>query len=98
VLVLGKHFNVRVQVQKDARLVIEGPYSYIRHPSYTGMLLILVGLGLSIGTWLGALIALAATLIAHEYRIRIEEDVLQKAFGPDYEDYKKRTWKLFPGF
>jgi len=98
VIVLGKHFNVRVQVHEKARLVMEGPYHYIRHPAYTGTLLIFIGIGLSIGTWLGAIVALAIAWIAHGYRIRIEEVALREAFGADFEVYKRRTWKLFPGF
>jgi protein-S-isoprenylcysteine O-methyltransferase Ste14 len=40
---LGKHFNVRVQVRKEAKLVTWSPYRYIRHPSYTGTLLSITG-------------------------------------------------------
>ena len=98
VFVLGKHFTVRVQVREKAELVTQGPYNYIRHPSYTGSLLILTGASLAIGTWIGAIIALAVNLIAYRYRIRVEEEALKKAFGSDYEEYRKRTWKLFPGF
>lgn len=98
VFVLGKHFTVRVQVREKAILVTQGPYNYIRHPSYAGSLLIFAGISLAIGTWVGAAFALAANLIAYNYRIRVEEDALQAAFGSDYEEYKKRTWKLFPGF
>jgi protein-S-isoprenylcysteine O-methyltransferase Ste14 len=98
VSVLGKHFTVRVQVHEKARLVTQGPYKYIRHPSYTGSLLILAGLSLAVGTWLGAIFALVVSWIAHVYRIRVEEEALQEAFGSDYGEYKKRTWKLFPGF
>lgn len=97
VTVLGKHFTVRVQVREKAKLVTQGPYNYIRHPSYTGSLLIFIGLSLAVGSWLGTLLALAVNLIAYKYRIRVEEEALQEAFGSDYEEYKKRTWKLFPG-
>lgn len=49
--VLGKHFTVRVQVSEKAKLVTQGPYMYIRHPSYTGILLTFIGIPLAIGTW-----------------------------------------------
>jgi len=96
--VLGKHFTVRVQVNEKAKLVTQGPYKYIRHPSYTGILLTFAGIPLAIGTWFGAIVAITAKWIAIQYRIRIEEEALQEAFGSEYEEYKKRTWKLFPGF
>jgi protein-S-isoprenylcysteine O-methyltransferase Ste14 len=96
--VLGKYFTVRVQVSDKAKLVTQGPYKYIRHPSYTGGFLTFVGIPLAIGIWTGALIAIIVSMIAYQYRIDIEEEALQEAFGSEYEEYKKRTWKLFPGF
>ena len=95
---LGKHFNVRVQVSEEANLVTKGPYKNIRHPAYTGILLTFLGIPLAIGSWLGVVIALILKLSAIEYRIRVEEDALEEAFGSQYEEYKKRTWKLFPGY
>jgi len=98
VFILGKHFTVRVQVREKAKLITQGPYNYIRHPSYTGSLLILTGASLAVGTWPGAIFALTANLIAYRYRIQVEEKALQEAFGSDYEEYRRRTWKLFPGY
>src|SRR5271157_4063753 len=62
VLVLGRHFTVRVQVREKARLVTEGPYNYVRHPAYTGSLLTYAGLSLSIGSWLGVIFVLTVCL------------------------------------
>lgn len=95
---LGKHFTVRVQVREKAKLITQGPYNCIRHPAYTGSFLIFTGISLAVGTWIGAIFAIAINLIAYRYRIRVEEEALLDAFGSDYEEYKKRTWKLFPGF
>jgi protein-S-isoprenylcysteine O-methyltransferase Ste14 len=53
---------------------------------------------LAIGTWLGAFVALTAIWIAIRYRIRVEEEALLEAFGSEYEEYKRRTWKVFPGY
>jgi Putative protein-S-isoprenylcysteine methyltransferase len=96
--VLGKHFTGQVQVRKNAKLVTNGPYSYIRHPSYTGGMLSLIGITLAVGTWFGALIAFILSLIAFQYRIHIEEEALQEVFGSEYEEYRNKTYKLFPGF
>jgi len=98
IYVLGRHFTVRVQVREKASLIIHGPYSRIRHPSYTGTLLTILGIAIAVGTWFGAFFALALKLIAYRYRINVEEQALQEAFGPEWDDYKKRTWKLIPGF
>jgi len=96
--ILGRHFTVRVQVRENAKLITQGPYKYIRHPSYTGGILTFAGIPIAIGTWLGALIVLIIKLIVIQYRIHVEEKALQAAFGSEYEEYKKKTWKLFPGF
>jgi protein-S-isoprenylcysteine O-methyltransferase Ste14 len=97
-LCFGLNFTVKVQVRKKAKLVTQGPYRYIRHPSYTGSLLSFTAIPLTIGTWSGAILVLVLSWIVHQYRIRVEEEALQAAFGSEYEEYKKRTWKLFPGF
>jgi protein-S-isoprenylcysteine O-methyltransferase Ste14 len=57
----------------------------------------MIGISLAVGTWFGALFAFTLTLISHIHRINIEEKALQEAFGPEWDDYKKRTWKLIPG-
>lgn len=98
IYVLGKHFTVRVQVRKEANLVTWGPYRYVRHPSYTGTLLAVIGIAIAVGTWFGALFALALKLVAYRYRINVEEEALQQAFGSEWDDYKRKTWKLIPGF
>jgi len=96
VLVLGKHFTVRVQTDNTYAMVTSGPYHYIRHPSYTGSLLALTGIALAVGTWFGAILVILISLIAYEYRIRVEEAALLRTFGPEYEHYKARTGKLLP--
>ena len=53
---------------------------------------------LAIGTWSGALVDVIVSMIAYQYRIRIEEEALKEAFGSEYDEYKKGTRKLFPGF
>lgn len=95
--VLGKHFTVRIQVREKAELVTDGPYNYVRHPSYTGGLLIFAGIFLAIGSWPGLIFGLIVCLVAYGYRIGVEEKALRNAFGTEYDQYSKRTWKLFPG-
>jgi protein-S-isoprenylcysteine O-methyltransferase len=62
------------------------------------MVVVYTGIGLAIGTWLGAAVALALMLGATMYRISVEEEVLIAAFGQEYCDYIRRTWRLFPGW
>ena len=96
IFVLGKYFSTSVRLLSDHKIVTTGPYRYIRHPAYTGSLLILLGLGLASRTWGGTLIILAMFGIAFGYRIIIEEKMLTEQFGQDYGEYGKRTKRLIP--
>ena len=98
ILRLGRFFSRTVQIEPGHRLVTDGPYRRLRHPVYTGMVLVYAGIGLALGTWLGAAVALALMLAATMYRISVEEEVLIAAFGQEYCDYIRRTWRLFPGW
>jgi protein-S-isoprenylcysteine O-methyltransferase Ste14 len=98
ILRLGRFFARTVQIEPGHRLVTAGPYRRLRHPAYTGMVLVYAGVGLALGTWLGAAVALALMVGATMYRISVEEEVLIAAFGQEYCDYIRRTWRLFPGW
>ena len=89
---LGKLFTAQVIVQHDQEIVQRGPYQYMRHPSYTGFLLIISGFGLMIGSWLSMLLltlSLGATLL---YRISVEEQALLQQC-PTYKSYMQNTTK-----
>ncbi len=96
VVVLGKSFRTTVEVDPGQPVVDRGPYRFVRHPAYTGMLLISVGVGLAFGNWpsLAALVLLplAATL----RRITVEEAALAEILGPPYLAYQQRTKRLVP--
>ena len=94
---LGKGFTVKVHAQKKGKLVTEGIYEHIRHPSYTGVFLVFTGLPLAMGTWLGAIIILAVTTIVYVYRMNVEEKALIEAYGKKYKEYMKKTKRLIPG-
>ena len=96
ILVLGRFFSTTVRVLTDHRIVTNGPYRFIRHPSYTGALLTLVGLGLGSRTWAGTLIILVLGGLVYNYRISVEEKVLRAEFGQEYVDYAKKTKRLIP--
>jgi protein-S-isoprenylcysteine O-methyltransferase Ste14 len=95
---LGRFFSRVVQIENGHQLITNGPYRYLRHPAYTGMLMIFFGFLLGIGTWLGALLGLILIGASVLYRINIEEKVLAENFGNEYRAYIKRTWRIFPGF
>jgi len=96
ILTLGRFFTVDVAIHSDHRLVTAGPYRWLRHPSYTGVLLAFAGVGLGFGS----LPALAALLVpsgaALALRIRVEERALAQRFGEAWHAHARRTWRLLP--
>jgi protein-S-isoprenylcysteine O-methyltransferase len=98
ILKLGRYFSRVVEIETTHRLITSGPYRWLRHPAYTGMLIVDLGFGLAIGTWPGALLMLVLPSVATLYRIRVEEKILLQAFGDEYRSYMQHTWRLFPGW
>lgn len=96
IAVLGRFFSGAVGVQAGQKVVDKGPYRLVRHPSYTGALLILVGLGLALQSW-GAILAIVSLFgVAFSYRMSVEEKVLISQLGDEYIQYTKRTKRLIP--
>jgi protein-S-isoprenylcysteine O-methyltransferase Ste14 len=94
--VLGKFFTFDVAIQSGHNLIEAGPYRYIRHPSYSGALLTLLGFGLALGNWAGLAASLSCLGLAYAYRIPLEEAALAAALGEPYKQYVNRTWRLVP--
>jgi protein-S-isoprenylcysteine O-methyltransferase Ste14 len=95
---LGRFFSRILQIEKGHQLITTGPYRWIRHPAYTGMIVVYVGMVMALGTWLGALLTFAIVTGGLLYRIHVEEQALLSAFGAEYRDSMKQTWLLFPGW
>jgi protein-S-isoprenylcysteine O-methyltransferase Ste14 len=93
---LGRYFTFEVAVHTDQPVIETGPYRYIRHPSYSGALITVAGLGLALGNWAGLIVLLGCMLAAYSYRIPIEESALVAVLGAPYEKYMRRTFRLIP--
>ena len=94
--VLGSFFSGTVGVQEGQKVVDKGPYRLVRHPSYTGGLLIFAGMGLALQSWGAILLIVLIFGLAFGYRIYVEEKVLVSEFGEEYVEYTKRTKRLIP--
>ena len=94
--ILGRFFSTTVRIVTDHRMVTNGPYHFIRHPSYSGALLTFVGLGLASRTWGGTFLIVALFGLVYGYRIDVEEKALKTEFGQAYIDYVKKTKRLIP--
>lgn len=78
------------------KLVIRGPYSLVRNPMITGVLGILLGESVLLGSFVLGLWAAVVFSINHLYFIRSEEPSLKRRFGSNYEEYMKRTPRWLP--
>jgi len=96
VVTLGTSFRTTVETHENQKIVRKGPYSLLRHPSYTGLLLTCVGFGVAVQNWLSFLLAVALPLAALRYRIHVEEKELIFALGWDYQNYQRETKRLIP--
>jgi protein-S-isoprenylcysteine O-methyltransferase Ste14 len=94
---LWSYFTVNVSILEGQRVVRRGLYGKVRHPSYTGLLLRYMGLGLSFANWLSAALVFLPLLLATLYRIKVEEAALREHFGEEYTSYARATKRLVPG-
>jgi protein-S-isoprenylcysteine O-methyltransferase len=95
-LTLGAFFRTQVTLLDGQRLITRGPYRLLRHPAYTGGILVYAGIGLATGNWLSAIAMPLSLIIAYGRRIRIEEPVLRERFGAEFEANRARTWAIIP--
>jgi protein-S-isoprenylcysteine O-methyltransferase Ste14 len=95
-VVLGRNWSSEVQVKHDHELVVRGPYRWVRHPIYTGLLLAILGSALALGELRGV-IALAIVAVSFWFKLRLEERWMGEQFGSAYRDYRRRTKALVPG-
>ena len=92
---LGQYWSARVTLKVDHQLIRSGPYSSIRHPIYTGLLLAVLGTALVIGEWRG-LVAVIIVSVTHVLKAKREESLLTGELGEPYRQYQRQTGFLLP--
>jgi protein-S-isoprenylcysteine O-methyltransferase Ste14 len=95
-MMLGENWSARVTRKVGHELIRSGPYAYVRHPIYTGLLLATAGTALFLGQWKG-LVALVVVLIAETFKAKREEQFMIEEFGESYRQYQSQTGFLIPG-
>lgn len=79
------------------RLVVRGPYRFVRNPMYIGALLLLAGIALFYRSPWIALYAVALLVVANLAVILHEEPTLRRSFGAEYESYCRHVRRWWPG-
>jgi protein-S-isoprenylcysteine O-methyltransferase Ste14 len=95
-ITLGMGFRPVVSSARNETVIKKGVYRIIRHPSYTGMILIYTGISLCLLNWVLLLISAAGFSALYIWRVHLEEKVLVSRFGKEYSDYQKKTRKFIP--
>jgi protein-S-isoprenylcysteine O-methyltransferase Ste14 len=94
---LGKYWSGDVTIRQEHRLIRTGPYRFVRHPIYSGMLLALIGTVLAIGEY-RAIVGFAVILLGFIKKATKEESFLQIQFGAEFDEHKRHTGFFLPRF
>ena len=97
IFVLGRFFTADVRVHPQQTVVDRGPYRWFRHPSYSGMIVFFVGLGLALTNWLSLLVLALVPTLGLIVRIRSEQQALLAGLGEAYRQYAAAHRRLLPG-
>lgn len=97
IIQLNSAFTVNVAIVNNHKLKTDGVYKYVRHPSYLGLLLIILGFAIGMNSHISFLIIIVPITLAIIYRIRVEENILIQEFRNEYPEYKLKTKMLIPG-
>jgi protein-S-isoprenylcysteine O-methyltransferase len=93
---LGEYFTGDVKARPDQPVITSGPYRWVRHPSYTAGMIMFIGIGLALGSWLSFALLTIATIATYSYRVAVEERVLLETIGEPYGSYMKQRKRFIP--
>lgn len=94
-LYLGRNYSTLLHIHEEQSLITTGPYRYVRHPMYTALITIGIGMVFLSTNWYFGL-PFIATIVVIILRIKKEEEVMIEIFGEDYIQYQKRTKRFIP--
>ncbi len=93
--ILGRNWSAGITFKKGHKLIKHGPYSVVRHPIYSGLILMSIGTAINIGK-IYAFILLAVYVVGFNGKSRLEEELMLKHFSKEYISYKKRVKAIVP--
>ena len=92
---LGRNWSSAVTIKAQHELIRSGPYRFVRHPIYTGMILGILGTALANGKVRG-LMGVLLVWFGFLVKSRMEEQFMDRTFGDEYAGYRRTTGALFP--
>jgi len=93
---LGEYFTGDVKARADQPVIQTGPYKWVRHPSYTGAMLMFVGIGVALTNWLSVALLLTGAIVSYGYRVKVEERALLSEIGEPYAEYMRTHKRYIP--
>lgn len=93
---LGEYFTGDIQARAGQPVIRTGPYDLVRHPSYTGGMLMYAGIGLALSNWLSLLVLVVTGVATYAHRVRVEERLLLDALGEPYRTYMRERKRFIP--
>jgi protein-S-isoprenylcysteine O-methyltransferase len=97
VALLGPYFTIDIRVHPGQAVVQGGPYRWVRHPAYAGMIMTFVGIGLALGNWAALAVLAVVPTAGLLVRIHFEERALLEGLGEPYRRFAASRRRLFPG-
>lgn len=94
--ILGDYFTYAVQVVDQQPVIDRGAYRWVRHPSYTGGMLMFIGIGVSLGNWVSLAILVVMSIAVYSYRVVVEERALVAKIGEPYRAFMAQRKRFIP--
>ena len=92
---LGNHWSANLELREKHTLITSGPYRSVRHPMYTALFGLSIGVAVLLASWL-IILLVVATIILLYARVHKEEVMMIQRFGEEYQMYMRRTGRLLP--
>lgn len=94
---LAEYWSARITIKEDHQLIRTGPYTHLRHPIYSGLILATIGSALVIDEW-RCLLGVCLVLAGYCFKARKEETMLSHQFGDAFREHQKHAGFLIPRF
>lgn len=93
---LGNYFTMHLSIQKEHKIIRQGPYKYVRHPSYVGAFFTFLGTAVFMHAWFSLILAAIVLPVVWLRRIHYEEKLLLDELGEEYKSYCKSVKRAIP--